>query len=192
MCFAQLLRKVRLFQYATLTPNGLCKIGNELLQYNSNVVFKISLYAQLKTSELRSAHVFVTFNERAITKYLDAFIISIQNFTFIASIVCQACSFMVSSHHFTLQNMPQQTFFITLLSFPLLNYTRSPCSSYGWQGIKHSRTELCPHQAHGNMQACSDGNSVDRWPVTLTDTIHNETRLRNITTRHLITNYGHL
>jgi hypothetical protein len=86
-----------------------------------------------------------------LTKYLRAFTIPTQNLTFIASIFCQACSFMISSHHFTLQNMPQQTFFITLLSFPPFSYTQSPCSSYGWQGIKHSPTALCPHQAHGNI-----------------------------------------
>jgi hypothetical protein len=110
------------------------------------VVFERSRCTRLKTSELRSAHVLVTYNERALTKYLCAFIISTQYLTLIASIVCQACLFKASSHHFTLHNMPQQTFFITLLSFPLLNYTRSPCFSYGWQGITYSPSELCPHQ----------------------------------------------
>ena len=42
----------------------LCETGTELLQCNSNVVFKRHLYAQPKTSELRSAHMFVTFNEK--------------------------------------------------------------------------------------------------------------------------------
>jgi hypothetical protein len=50
---------------------------------------------------------------------------------------------MVSSDHFTSQ---YRTIFITQLSFPLSSYTRSTCSAYGWQGIKHSPTELCPHQ----------------------------------------------
>jgi len=156
------------------------------------VVFKISLYTQLQTPELRSVHMFVTINKRALTKRLGAFIISTQNLTFIASIVCQACSFMVSSHHFTLQIKPQQTFFITLLSFPLLNYIRSPRFSYGWQGIKHIPTELCPHQASLEYVSLFRRHSLGRRPLILTDIIQRETRLRNIAIRHFTTNSGHL